>query len=139
MKRFTLALALSLQLISITAISGEAYNSNHPLSAVIVSSHHSRADERTIKSYRCGTRLIQAEMHIYDVVKLCSKNYRPTDIETYQQTFESYHYIYGVRYLSIDSYQMERWTFKQYGRFRTYVIFRNGYVYQILQDRSQRN
>ncbi|PHS69540.1 MAG: hypothetical protein COB23_06205 [Methylophaga sp.] len=95
--------------------------------------------QKLIDSYRCSNRLIQQGMSWDDVNKACPKNYQPSDIEYYLESFEVYHYTYEVRYVSVETYEMEKWTFKKYGQFRTQVIFRDGIVYQIIQDRSIRH
>ena len=96
--------------------------------------------QELVDSYRCGTRLLHPEMTISEVNKLCSASQRADEVEHYLQSFEIHNRgYYGLHYVSIETYEMERWTFKDYGRFRTYVIFRDGLIYQIIQDRSKRN
>ena len=91
-------------------------------------------------SYRCGTRLLQLGMTVNEVQTLCPTSQQPDNIEHYLQSFEIHHRgYYGVHYVSLQTYKMEKWTYKRYGRFRTYIIFRDGMIYQIIQDRSVRN
>ena len=91
-------------------------------------------------SYRCGTRLLHPGMTVNEVQNLCPTSRQPDNIEQYSQSFEIHHQsYYGVHYVSLETYEMEKWTFKDYGRFRTYVVFRDGVIYQIIQDRSKRN
>ncbi len=96
--------------------------------------------QELVDSYRCGTRLLHPKMTINEVNKLCPASQKADDVEHYLQSFEIHNRgYYGLYYVSIQTYEMERWTFKDYGRFRTYVIFRDGVIYQIIQDRSKRN
>ncbi|MFW5427181.1 MAG: hypothetical protein ACKE8R_08005 [Methylophagaceae bacterium] len=96
--------------------------------------------QELVDSYRCGTRLLHPEMTISEVNELCPASQRADEVEHYLQSFEIHNRgYYGLHYVSIKTYEMERWTFKDYGRFRTYVVFRDGVIYQIIQDRSKRN
>ena len=96
--------------------------------------------QELVDSYRCGNKLLHPKMTITEVNKLCLPSRQPNEIEYYLQSFEVHHQgYYGFHYVSLQTYEMEKWTFKQYGRFRTYVIFRDGVIYQIIQDRSKRN
>jgi hypothetical protein len=91
-------------------------------------------------SYRCGTRLLYTGMTINEVQNLCPASQQPDDVEHYLQSFEIHHRsYYGFYYIALETYEMEKWTFKDYGRFRTYVVFRDSIIYQIIQDRSVRN
>jgi hypothetical protein len=96
--------------------------------------------QELMESYRCGTRLLHPGMTINQVSTLCPPSQRAAEVEHYLQSFEVHHRsYYGLHHVSVQTYEMERWTFKQYGRFRTYVVFRDGIIYQLIQDRSVRN
>lgn len=96
--------------------------------------------QELVDSYRCGNRLLHPDMTLNEVSKLCPPSQHPSNIDRYLQSFEVHHQgYYGFHYISLQTYEMEKWTFKHYGRFRTYVIFRDGVIYQIIQDRSKRN
>jgi len=96
--------------------------------------------QQIVDSYRCGNRLLHAEMTINEVTQSCGLSNKPSAIKRYIQSFEVHHRgYYGYHYVSLESYEMEKWTFKKYGRFRHYIIFRDGVIYQIIQDRSVRN
>ncbi len=96
--------------------------------------------QQLVDSYRCGTRLLQPEMTLAEVDKFCPNSHHPSKVERYLQSFEVHHRgFYGYHHVLFETYEMERWTFKQYGRFRTYIIFREGVIYQIIQDRAVRN
>ncbi len=96
--------------------------------------------QQLVDSYRCGTRLLHPDMTINEVNKLCPASQKADEVEHYLQSFEIHNRsYYGLHYVSIETYEMEKWTFKDYGRFRTYVVFRDGVIYQIIQDRSKRN
>lgn len=98
------------------------------------------ADQELMESYRCGTRLLHPGMTRHEVNTLCPASQKPAVVEHYLQSFEVHHRgYYGHHYVSVQTYEMEKWTFKQYGRFRTYVVFRDGIIYQLIQDRSVRN
>ena len=96
--------------------------------------------QQIVDSYRCGNRLLSVDMTINDADQSCGFSNQPSDIKRYIQSFEVHHQsYYGYHYVSLETYEMEKWTFKHYGRFRHYVVFRDGVIYQIIQDRSQRN
>lgn len=93
-----------------------------------------------IDTFRCGARLLHPDMTLAEVYKLCPQSHQPSKVEQYLQSFEVHHRgYYGHHYTSLETYEMERWTFQRYGRFRTYIIFREGVIYQIIQDKSERN
>jgi hypothetical protein len=96
--------------------------------------------QQVVSSYRCGNRLLQADMTIGEANQACGLSNRPSDIKRYIQSFEVHHRgYYGYRYVSLETYEMEKWTFKKYGRFRHYIVFRDDVIYQIIQDRAVRN
>ncbi len=78
--------------------------------------------QQLVDSYRCGTRLLHPDMTINDVITLCPASQKADEVEHYLQSFEIHHRgYYGLHYVSIETYEMEKWTFKDYGRFRTYI------------------
>ena len=149
-------MGISLSLLSTTTLSTSLYSNkschlleseqarsacyNETQRAIPLAKSKLPEGQELVDSYRCGNKLLHPDMTLNEVSKLCPPSQHPDEIDRYLQSFEVHHQgYYGFHYISLQTYEMEKWTFKQYGRFRTYVVFRDGVIYQIIQDRSVRN
>lgn len=92
---------------------------------------HAGAESR---SYRCGNSLIHLGASIYEVQDICGPGdgvYRWTE----SRASGSYS-RHGGDYAATSD-EMERWTYSEYGKFDTYLIFRNGILEKIVQGRRR--
>lgn len=83
-------------------------------------------------SYRCGNSLVHLGVTLYEVQDLCGQSdgvYRWQETVTLHNRYDRY----GNVLVRSDS--MERWTYADYGKFDTYLIFRNGNLVRIVQGR----
>ncbi len=89
------------------------------------------ADNKELNSYRCGNKLIQLGMTQQDIFNTCGPNGEPSKVLTKDVNKANPYERYSDGTMPVYTDQYVYWLYEPYGKYDTYVVFKNGRVVRI--------
>lgn len=87
--------------------------------------------ESELDSYRCGNKLIKLGMTAQDIFNTCGASGEPSRTFTKEEQKANPYARYSDGTMPVHTDHYDYWLYEPYGKFDTYVVFRNGRVIRI--------